>query len=87
MTSTEGGLLSAANCSPNRKKQSTLPACFAFYTCTNLEVYNHYPTVFMSGLGTDHTSWMDLSYQENRMENFRNMMERFRSLPDAETVQ
>ena len=40
----------------------------------------------MPPLNGDHTSWMDLSYQENRMQNFRDMMARFRSLPDGETV-
>lgn len=34
----------------------------------------------------DHTSWMSFSWQENRMENYRRMMETFRSLPDGETV-
>ena len=29
---------------------------------------------------------MDFSFQENRMQNFRDMMAMFRSLPDGETV-
>ncbi len=40
----------------------------------------------MPPVNGDHTSWMDFSFQENRMQNFRDMMAMFRSLPDGETV-
>ena len=40
----------------------------------------------MPPVNGDHTSWMDLSFQENRVQNFRDMMAMFRSLPDGETV-
>lgn len=40
----------------------------------------------MPPVNGDHTSWMDFSYQEDRIQNFRNMVERFRTLPDGETV-
>lgn len=40
----------------------------------------------MPPVNGDHTSWMNFSYQENRMQNFRDMMALMRSLPDAEDV-